>query len=35
VLAGHEVALALGLRADSHHQAFVLAERAVEIAPGF
>jgi len=35
VLAGHEVALACRLRADGDHQAFVLAEGSVEIAPGF
>jgi len=35
VLAGHEVALALILRADGDHQAFALAEGAVEVAPGF
>jgi len=35
VLAGHEVALPLGLRADGDHEGFALAERAVEIAPGF
>ena len=35
VLAGHEVALALDLRADGDHEGFALAERAVEVAPGF
>ena len=35
VLAGHEVALALGLRADGDHEGFALAEGAVEVAPGF
>ena len=35
VLAGHEVALALGLRADGNHERFALAEGAVEVAPGF
>ena len=35
VLAGHEVALALGLRADGNHEAFTLAKGAVEVAPRF
>jgi len=35
VLAGHEVVLPLGLRAYRNHQAFTLAELAIEVAPGF
>ena len=35
VLAGHEVVLAPGLRADRNHQGLALAELAIEIAPGF
>ena len=35
VLVGHEVALALDLRTDGDHERAVLAEVAVEIAPGF
>ena len=34
MLAGHEVALALGLRADGDHERAALAQLAVEIAPG-
>src|ERR1039458_248113 len=34
VLAGHEVVLPLGLRAYRNHQAFTLAELAIEVAPG-
>jgi hypothetical protein len=35
VLAGHEVALPLDLRADGDHERFALAEGAVEVAPRF
>ena len=35
VLAGHEVTLALGLRADGDHEGFALADGAIKVAPGF
>jgi hypothetical protein len=35
MLAGHEIALALRLRADGDHEGFVLADGSVEITPGF
>ena len=35
MLTGHEVALALGLRADGDHQGFALAEAPIEVAPSF
>lgn len=35
VLADHEIALAFGLRCNRHEESAVLAEFAVEVAPGF